>query len=248
MKQAVWILVILSTLLTACAKPQDVRNASDGKLGKIHLELGIAYLRESNYTEAMNSLIKAEGYTPDNPRIYSALALLFDRLGEFDKAESNYQKAISLDESNSLIRNNYGAFLCARGRYKDAYVQYQAALDNPLYRTPEYAHTNAGLCALRSKDFKKAEAEFRAALQKNPQFSIALFHMAKLSFEKGRILQTRAYLQRFSEVSQQGPESLWLSIRVEKELGDLNAVASQSLLLRAKFPDSDETRQLLDME
>lgn len=247
MKQAVWILVILSTLLTAC-KQQDVRDTPDGKLGSIHLELGVAYLRDGKYTESMKSLQRSEDYNPDDARIYSARAMLFDRIGESDKAELNFRKAIRMDEGNSLTRNNYGAFLCEKGRYKEAYAQYLAALDNPLYETPEYAHTNIGLCAIRSKDLKKAETEFRAALRKNPEFAIALFQMAKLNFEKGRMLQTRAYLQRFAEVAQPGPESLWLSIRVEKELGDQDAVASQSLLLKAKYPDSEETRQLLDME
>ena len=249
MKQAVWIMVILASLLTACSsKEQGVRTAPDDKISQINLELGVAYMREQKYAEAMANLQKAKDYNPDDPNIYSALALLYDRIGEPDKAESTFEKAISIDESNSLVRNNYGAFLCAQGRYKEAYVQYQAALDNPLYTTPEYAHTNAGLCAVRSKDLNKAETEFRAALQKNPKFSIALFQMANLSFENGRMLQSRAYLQRFAEVAQPGPQSLWLSIRVEKALGDQDAAASQSLLLKAKYPDSEETRQLLDME
>ena len=248
MKQAVWIMVILASLLTACSKKEVARTAPDDKISQINLELGVAYMREQKYAEAMINLQKAKDYNPDDPRIYSTLALLYDRIGEPDKAESTFEKAISMDENNSLIRNNYGAFLCAKGRYKEAYVQYQAALENPLYTTPEYAYTNAGLCAVRSKDLKRAETEFRAALQKNPKFSIALFQMAKLSYENGRMLQARAYLQRFAEVAQPGPQSLWLSIRVEKALGDQDAAASQSLLLKAKYPDSEETRQLLDME
>lgn len=248
MKQVVWILVILSSLLTACGKKNEVRDAPVDKISKINLELGIAYMREKKYAEAMNNLQKAKDHNPDDPRIYSALAMLYDRIGESDMAEETFEKAISMDESDSLVRNNYGAFLCSRGRYTEAYAQYQEALENSLYKTPEYAHTNAGLCAVRSKDLKKAETEFRAALQKNPKFAIALFQMAKLSYENGRMLQTRAYLQRFDEVAAPGPESLWLSIRVEKKLGDQNAVASQSLLLKAKYPDSEETRQLLDME
>ncbi|HED17304.1 MAG TPA: type IV pilus biogenesis/stability protein PilW [Gammaproteobacteria bacterium] len=248
MKKLIWMLVLLSSLLTACGKQDEVRDEPVDKISKINLELGIAYMRERKYPEAMDNLQRAKDYNPDDPRIYSALALLYDRIGESDKAESTFEKAISMDENDSMTRNNYGAFLCKNGRYKEAYTQYKAALDNPLYTTPEYAHTNAGLCAVRSKDPEKAETEFRAALQKNPKFSIALFQMAKLSYEKDRMLQTRAYLQRFAEVSEPGPASLWLSIRVEKKLGDKNAVASQSLLLKAKYPDSEETRQLLDTE
>jgi len=248
MKQVIWILVLLSNLLTACGKQDEIRDAPVNRISKINLELGIAYMQEEKYVEAMNNLQKAEAHNPDNPAIYSAMALLYDRIGEPEKAESAFEKAINMNEDDSLTRNNFGAFLCAQTRYKEAYKQYQAALDNPLYTTPEYAHTNAGLCAVRSKDYKKAETEFRAALRKNPKFAIALFQMAKLSYSNDRLLQTRAYLQRYDEVAQPGPESLWLGIRVEKKLGDQDAVASQVLLLKAKYPDSEETRQLLEME
>jgi len=248
MKQVIWILVLLTSLLTACGKQDEVRDAPVDRISKINLELGIAYMHEERYAEAMRNLQKAIDHNPDDPNIYSALALLYDRIGEPEKAESAFEKTIGMNGKDSLTRNNFGAFLCAQGRYEDAYEQYRAALGNPLYKTPEYAHTNAGLCALRSKDYKKAETEFRAALRKNPKFAIALFQMAKISYGKGRLLQTRAYIQRFDEVAEPGPESLWLSIRVEKKLGDHNSVASQSLLLKARYPDSEETRQLLEME
>jgi len=248
MKQVIWVLVLLASLLTACSKKDEVRDAPVDRVSKINLQLGIAYMHEKKYAEAMKNLQKAIDHNPDDPNIYSALALLYDRIGEPEKAESAFEKVIGMKENDSLTRNNFGAFLCAQGRYKEAYEQYEAALDNPLYTTPEYAHTNAGLCAMRSKDYKKAEVEFRAALRKNPKFAIALFQMAKLSYSKNRLLQTRAYLQRYGEVAQPGPESLWLGIRVEKKLGDQNAVASQSLLLKARYPDSEETRQLLEME
>ncbi len=247
MKQAVLILLMLSTSLTACTE-KNVRESPDDKISNINLELGVAYMQDEKYSEAMKNLDKARQYNPDDPRVHGALALLYDRLGEHDQAESAYREAVRLDESNSLIRNNFGAFLCAQERYSEAYEQYQAAVKNPLYRTPEYAYTNAGMCALRSKDAKKAEGEFRAALRKNPKFPIALFQMATLSYQNGKALSARGYLQRYAEVAQPGPESLWLSIQVEKALGDRDAVASQSLLLKARFPDAEETQKLLEME
>jgi type IV pilus assembly protein PilF len=44
------------------------------------------------------------------------------------------------------------------------------------------------------------------------------------------------------------PQSLWLGIKVEQQLGDEAAARDYALQLRRKFPDSDETRKLLEAE
>jgi type IV pilus assembly protein PilF len=41
------------------------------------------------------------------------------------------------------------------------------------------------------------------------------------------------------------PETLWLGIRIESILGDKDAEASYALLLRQKYPNSDQTKALL---
>jgi type IV pilus assembly protein PilF len=41
------------------------------------------------------------------------------------------------------------------------------------------------------------------------------------------------------------PEMLWLGVRNARKLGDRDAEASYSLLLRKKYPNSDETKALL---
>ena len=73
---------------------------------------------------------------------------------------------------------------------------------------------------------------------------MALLRMAILSYQSSRYLPARAYLERYREVGPQTAESLWLGYRVEERLGDKDAAASYAMLLRAKFPDSQEVRLL----
>jgi type IV pilus assembly protein PilF len=53
-------------------------------------------------------------------------------------------------------------------------------------------------------------------------------------------------LQRYLEVGAHTAQSLWLGIRIERELGDRDALASYSLQLEKSYPDSEEARLLLE--
>ena len=108
------------------------------------------------------------------------------------------------------------------------------------------AYSNAGLCKLRDADPSAAEGYFRAALRADPRFPVALLNMAQISFDDQAFMAARAYMQRYEAVRQHNPRSLWLGIRIEEMLGDKNAVSSFAMLLRANYPDSPETRMLLE--
>ena len=102
------------------------------------------------------------------------------------------------------------------------------------------------MCVLNRPDIEAAEAYFRHALDRNPNYPEALWQLATLTFNEGRYLQSRAFLQRFSETAKLSSESLWLAVRVERELGDTGAAGRYERALIDRFPESVETRQLLE--
>ncbi|OOZ35639.1 type IV pilus biogenesis/stability protein PilW [Solemya velesiana gill symbiont] len=197
------------------------------------------------------ALIKARqalAVDPNNSSAHNVIALLYDRLGENGLAEHHFQKGIGLASRNSYLRNAYGTFLCSQQRFEEANEQFMHALGNPLYKTPEVALTNAGICAKRVPDLVQAESYFRQALVQNPRFSAALSQMAQISLERSEHLSARAYLQRYMEVARHTAVTLWTGIQTERVLGDRDAVASYSLLLKNAFPDSRETQLLMESE
>jgi type IV pilus assembly protein PilF len=72
--------------------------------------------------------------------------------------------------------------------------------------------------------------------------------MARISFEVGENLSSRAYLQRYLEIAKPNPASLWLGIQNERILGNQDAVSSYTLMLKNRFPDSAEVLLLRDSE
>lgn len=223
---------------------QDSRTGA----GDVYVKLAIAYMREGHLDVALIKAKQALSIEPANAEGHNIIALLYDRLGERDLAEKHFLRSLKVDAKNSYVLNAYASFLCQQQRYQDADQYFRKALENPLYKTPEVALTNAGICATRDNDLKKAEGYLRRALVLNPRFSLALIQMAQLSFQVGENLSSRAYLQRYLEQSKPTPASLWLGIQNERQLGDQNAVSSYSLMLKNNFPDSREVQLLRNSE
>jgi len=216
--------------------------------GDVYVKLAIAYMREGQLDVALQKARRALEVESGNAEGHNVIALLYDRLGEKDLAERHFQRSLKLDPQNSYVLNAYASYLCQQQRFDEADRYYLKALENPLYKTPEVALTNAGICAQRSDQLDKAEAYLRRALTLNPEFPAALIQMAQLSFMVGENLSSRAYLQRYLALSKPTPASLWLGIRNERILGDQNAVSSYSLLLKNNFPDSREVQLLRDSQ
>lgn len=238
--------------LSACATLPDTQlpDAADGSdsLAQTYVKLGLEYMKQGQRALALSKLQRAIQLDPRLPSAHNALAILYEQLKDTKLAGEHYRQAVQYGPKDSLARNNYGTFLCKQNEPQKGEQELLLALNDPLYPTPELAYENLGLCALRLSDPAKAEQYFRKALEINARLPGALYQMALLNSSTQNYLSARAYLQRYSEVARHTPQSLWLGIKVERELGDKNAVSSYSLLLKSNFPDSDETKLLVNSE
>ncbi|MBI5463065.1 MAG: type IV pilus biogenesis/stability protein PilW [Gammaproteobacteria bacterium] len=246
MKRCGWIAVgCLIVALGGCNQTNVKPDEKTSSPAQANMELGVLYMREGKKAIALEMLKKALAQDPDLADAHNAIAVLYENLGETDKADDHFKRALSLSPKDSQAHNNYGSFLCRSQRWDDAEEHYLAAAANPLYETPELSYTNAGSCAFKAKDVAKAEKYWRKALEVGPKFPPALLQMARLSVNQKNYMNARAYLQRLHEVAKPSPESLWLGIQTERVLGDRNAEASYSMLLKNGFPDSPQAKQLL---
>jgi len=208
----------------------------------VYVKMAVAYLQQGKVGVALTKIKRGLGLDAGNANAHNVIALIYERLGEAELAEEHYKQALKLDSHDPYIRNAYGSFLCTQKKYKEANRHFMAALRNALYPTPEVALTNAGICSARQGNHEQAETYYRRALRANSKFQTALQQMVKISLQKKNYLSARGYLQRYLEVGRHTAETLWLGIRIERKLADLDTLASYELLLRAKFPDSEEMR------
>lgn len=237
--------------LAACGSTPDIKsdvNEGPDTLAETNLKLGIGYLQQGQRDLALSKLQRAVELDPKLAKAHSAIAVLYDQAGQADLALQHAERAVSLDPKDSAAHLNYGTFLCKQNQLDKADAQFQLVFKNPLYASPDAAYENAGVCAMRVPDPARAEQYFRSALQLNPKLPITLYQMAVLHYQTERYLPARAYLQRYAEVSQHTPQSLWLGIKVERQLGDRNTASGYALQLKSNFPDSEEARLLLESE
>lgn len=249
-----WMGILAAALLAGCA--QQPTGSGSGVAGtqvdsesrqraRTFTDLASAYFSRAQYKVALNELRKA--ITADNRfgPAYNVYGLIYMELAEDKLAEENFRRAIELDRGDSETRNNFGWFLCTRGRYDEGLEQFSIALHNPLYPHPEQAMANAGLCAEKKGDLALAEANLLKSLKLQPDNPNTVLKLAGLNFRQGRLMETQRLLGRHAELAPPTAESLWLGVRLERKLGDRAQEAAYGLQLRKRFPDSNEARLLL---
>ena len=220
------------------------REPVNRRVAYTNVNLGVEYMRQGDYEKALSKFNRAIDADDKYAVAYNMLGVLYQLLEEPEQAEDNFNKALKLEPEDPSALNNYGQFLCKQEREAEAEEKFLAAAANPFYSTPELAYTNAGSCAYLHKNVERAEQYFQKSLQVNPQMPVALSQMAEITFDKGQYTTARDYLERYLEVASHTPKTLWLGIRIERQFNDLDRLASYTLLLRNKYPDTVEAELL----
>lgn len=239
---------LLAATLGACQSGPRVKEDGGGgeraKIAGLNTQLAVEYMKDGDNELALRKLEKALEADPNFVDAHNAMGVLRMQLRQFDQAEQSFKTALRIDPANSMALNNYGRFLCQQQRYAEGQARFMEAVKNPLYRTPEIALTNAGLCAMQADDPRQAEDHFRAALERNPAIAPALLQMAQINYDRGSFAEADRYYARFAAVGPQTARSLALGIRLAHALGDADRAASYGVALRNKFPDSREAGEL----
>ena len=234
------LLILSLTLgLSSCSLNEEDKKAAD-----YNADLGIRYLQKGRLKLANEKLLKALEQNPQSAKSNHYYALLQQRLKQNTKAGLYFAKAVQYAPKDSEIHNNYGQFLCENNRPKQGLKQFSIALNDPLYSTPEYAYTNAGICLRKLNNTTKAEEYFRTALKKSPSFPSALLQMAILYKDKRNYPKAQAFMMRYEGVGRSSPEALQACIDINSKVGlSAKAASCRTALLRL-FPSSKEAEQI----
>lgn len=242
------ILVAALVMISACSssgkRSPETKAEKTERLVTLNIQLGTGYMGEGRYDVALERLNKALSFDPKSAQAHTVIAVLYERIQKTELAETHYKKAVELDPQSGDANNNLGTFLCRQQKYDEANVHFKMAYENPFYKTPVIALTNAGSCSLKNQKPDLAEQYLRAALKQDISYPDALFLLAKIMHQSGRNLKSRAFLQRYESVARLSPDFLWLAYRVEYALNDNKASKGYAFKLKTQYPDSLQTRWL----
>jgi type IV pilus assembly protein PilF len=220
------------------------RQTKAEKAAEANKQLGTEYLRKGDLQLAKEKLERAEKYNPRDPEIHSVLAVLYARLNIPKEVDEHYRTAIRLAPKDPEILNNYAVYLCRNGRTDEGVKRFLEAAQNPLYRTPEVAYTNAGVCLRAAKRYDEAANSFAHALQIRPNSSEAVFQSADLAFERGDMAGARALIDKYLVTFDATPDLLYLGVRVARQQGDRVVEDKYTRRLRVEFPNSQQYRMI----
>lgn len=240
--------VALATLTLAACAANVRQGRKDKDAASYNTQLGVEYMRQGDLARAKDKLDRAVSEDPQSPDAHSARAMLFERMGERSKADAEFHAALRLAPHDPQVINSYAVYLCSSGRTDEGVKNFLEAAHNPLYRTPEAAYANAGVCQRAAKRDDEAAVNFSRALQQRPDYAEAAFQLATLQFEHGQLPAARSQIDGFLGSHEATADLLLLGVRVARAQGDRGAAQGFARRLQRDFAGTDQARALAALD
>ncbi len=224
--------------------PPQQQQASPAERARMHTDLAGGYYERAQMAVAIEELNIAVANDPGYAPAYNLSGLVYAVLGDDRKAEQSFQRALELAPNDSDVHHNWGWYLCQHKREREALGQFEIAVQNSLYRTPEIALVNAGRCAQTIGEVRLAETYFRRALGAQPGNALASYGVALIAYKEARYEEARQWMRTVMQTNTPPAEAIYLGLCIERKLGDRQAELSYIAQLRNRFPDSIETKAI----
>jgi type IV pilus assembly protein PilF len=241
------------SLLSACT---TVTTGADGQVrvpaepvdperrAKVRLELAGLYFGRGQLPTALDEIKAALAAKPDMPEAYSLRALVYASMGDPRLAEESFQRALQLAPQDAGTMHNFAWFYCQQRRYAEADALFDAALAEPSYRDSTRTLLAKGACLARAGRWAEAERALSRSYELDPANPVTAFNLAEVLLRRGELERARFYVSRIHALPEQvTAQSLWLSARIERRLGNLDELRTIGRQLRERFPQAPETLQ-----
>lgn len=227
----------------------DIVTASDEgdvrKRARLRMELASTYYAQGQFTTALDELKQAVAIDPALPDAYEMRALIYDAMGENERAIASYRQALSLNERNGSVLHNYGWFLCRQRQFAEADALFERAANLPQTMSTSKTLLARGVCQINAGLYPEAEKTLAHSYEMDPSNPATAFNLAAVLYRRGELERARFYIRRVNNVpSQVTAESLWLAVRIEHKLGNTNGRDEMAAQLRSRFPTARETNSM----
>jgi len=223
----------------------DITTASDqtnaDRLYNTRMELAQAYLGRNQPTDALDQVKQALQAKPDMPAAYGLRGLIYASLGDVDKSDESFRRALQLAPHDADLMHNYGWTLCQQRRFGEADAQFKLALAEPNYRSVPRTMLVEGICQARAGKPQDAERTLSRAYELDPANPTTAVNLSEVLYRNGQYDRARFYIRRVNTRQELvSAQTLWLSARIEHKLGQEEQVKAMGAQLRERFPDSPE--------
>jgi type IV pilus assembly protein PilF len=208
------------------------------------MELAGAYLGRGQATDALDQVKQALQAKPDNPAAYGLRGLIYAALGDTEKAEESFHRAMQLAPHDGDLIHNYGWYLCQQRRYPEADAEFARAIAEPTYRSVPRTMLVQGICQARGGKGQEAERTLSRAFELDPANPTIAVNLTEVLYRNGQYERARFYIRRVNNNQElASAQTLWIAARIEHKLGQEQQVQAMGAQLRNRFPQSPEALQ-----
>jgi type IV pilus assembly protein PilF len=224
----------------------DIVTESDetdiNKRARLRLELASGYFESGQNTVALDEVKQALALAPNSFDALNLRGLIYMNMGEKALAEESFKRALSVSGNNPEVLHNLGWMLCQERRFPEAFTAFEQALANAAYRNPSRTRMTLGVCQQRAGRTQDAERTFARAYELDPGNPVVAFNLSRLLYERGDHQRAQFIMGRLNATELANAETLWLSVKNERRMGNMNEADKWGEQLRKRFPDSKQAQ------
>ena len=250
-----WLAIAALGTLAGCAgnhpagssagdiKPEILTQSdeSDGrKRARTRLELAVGYFEQGQTSVALDELKQALAADPTFPEAYNVRGLIYMRLNDYRFAEDSFRRALALNPRDPSTQHNYGWLMCQQGRYNEAIQSFGQVLANATYGDRPKTLMAQGLCEARAGRLAEAERSLSRSYELDAGNPITGYNLSTLLFQRGELTRAQFYIRRLNNSELANAETLWLGVKVERQMNNREAMLQLADQLRRRFPQSRE--------
>ncbi|WP_137920580.1 type IV pilus biogenesis/stability protein PilW [Hydrogenophaga sp. 2FB] len=210
------------------------------KRARLRVELASNYFAQGQTTVALDEIKLALNADPTYAPAYTLRGLVYSQLNEFRLAEDSFKRAQQLSPRDPDVLHHYGLFVCQQGRYAQAVELFQQALASPVFGGQAKTLMAKGVCQVRAAQFAEAEGSLARSYELDPGNPITAYNLAALQLRRGEYAKAQFIIRRLNNSELANAETLWLGIKVEQRMNNLEAMAQLAQQLGRRYPDSRE--------
>lgn len=222
---------VLASAVLACVhgpSPKERRTA------EIHHDLGVEALRAGRAPDALREFDEALESDPRFPEAHLGRGLVLElAFGKLEDAEKAYRRAIELFPGYAEAHNDLGQLLAKTGRWDDALKEFDAALENMLYKEPWVARCNKGQALYRRGSRAEGLAEMRTCLQAAPAYCDGRRELGRVLLQDGKVKDAIEELEAYARSCDRRPDA-------HQQLGLARMKAGDVVGARAAFQRCNE--------
>ena len=210
------------------------------KRARIRLELAANYFQQGQTNVALDELKQALVADPTFADAHNLRGVVYMRLNDNVLAEDSFRRAMTLNPRDGDVLHNYGWLLCQQNRYGESTAMFARAIALPSYSAQPKTLMTLGLCQIRAGQITEGERSLLQSYELDAGNPVTGYNLADVLFKRGNLAQAQFYLRRLNNSNLANAETLWLGIKVERGLGNREAMSQLGDQLRKRFAQSRE--------